>query len=154
LVLALQWPESSWVLVDSGRRRASLLETAVVALGLQARVSVVCGRAEEVGRDPSYRGQFDLVTARSFASPPVTAECGSPFLVVGGVLAVAEPPEGAGRWPAPGLALLGLEAAGRSPDPPQVQFLRQVSRCPDIYPRRVGIPAKRPLFSLVSRETC
>jgi 16S rRNA (guanine527-N7)-methyltransferase len=146
IVLALVWPDSTWVLVDSGQRRAALLETAVGALGLQARASVVWGRAEDVGREVAHRGAFDLVTARSFAAPAVTAECAAPFLAVGGTLAVTEPPEDAERWPTPGLALLGLEVLERVAGPPRVQLLRQITLCPDTYPRRVGIPAKRPLF--------
>ena len=62
-----------------------------------------------------------MVWARSFGSPPVTAECAAPFLEVGGLLVVSEPLRppvsgpsssqvpAADRWPADGLAPLGQE---------------------------------------------
>ena len=146
LILALRWPESTWMLLDSGQRRVAVLEAAVETLGLAGRVTAVCGRAEDVGREARFRGRFDLVTARSFGAPAVTAECGAPFLRVGGTLAVTEPPGDSPRWPASGLAELGLTALEPHPGPPRVQLLQQTTPCPDRYPRRVGIPAKRPLF--------
>jgi 16S rRNA (guanine527-N7)-methyltransferase len=148
LPLAVAWPDSRWVLVDAGERRVAFLGAAVAALGLEDRVSVVEGRAEELARRVDLRGRFDLVVARGFGPPAVTAECGAGFLVVGGRLVVSEPPGGrAERWPVSGLALVGLEraeafeAGGTS-----YQVLRQATPCPDRYPRRVGIPTKRPLF--------
>ena len=145
LVLALEWPASSWVLLDAGERRTVVLAEAVERLGLADRVEVVCQRAEVAGRDPRHRGGYDLVTARSFGAPAVTAECGAPLLRVGGVLAVTEPPDAHARWPAAGLELLGL-SLGPSSDSPNLQQLLAVEACPDRYPRRVGVPAKRPLF--------
>jgi len=145
LVLALHWPESRWILLDAGVRRATVLTQAVTALGLDARVGVVCARAEEAGQNPAHRGHYDLVTARSFGAPAVTAECGAPFLRVGGILAVTEPPDATSRWPVEGLATFGL-APGASSTTPNAQQLIAVSPCPDRYPRRTGVPAKRPLF--------
>ena len=49
--------------------------------------------AEAAGHDPLLRGQFDLVTARSFGRPAVTAECAAPFLRREGLLVVSEPPD-------------------------------------------------------------
>jgi 16S rRNA (guanine527-N7)-methyltransferase len=91
------------------------------------------------------------VVVRSFGPPAVTAECGAPFLRVGGLLVVSEPPAEEGkaleeRWPADGLAPLGLEPAERWTEPFTYHASRQVTPCPDRYPRRVGIPTKRPLF--------
>jgi 16S rRNA (guanine527-N7)-methyltransferase len=155
LVLAGRWPGSRVVLLDSRQRRCDFLTEAVRTLGLAARVVVECCRAEEAGHRRDLRGQFDLVTARAFGPPPVTAECGAPFLRVGGTLVVSEPPpdeaglaaaKGAERWPPDGLALLGL-AVGRSwVDRYRYQALAQVEPCPTKYPRKPGIPAKHPLF--------
>ena len=144
LVLAGIWPESRWVLVDAARRRTELLEEAIAQLGWAPRITVVHGRAEEVGRDPLHRHRHDLVTARSFGPPAVTAECGAGLLRVGGVLAVTEPPDpGAERWSVPGLASLGLELL-----PPQPGLQRMVLVRPpeDRYPRRPGVPERRPLW--------
>ena len=146
LPLALLWAETRWVLLDGSVTRASFLERAVNELQIGQRVTVVGSRAEEAARG-ELRGAFDLVVARSFAGPAVTAECGSPFLEVGGLLVVAEPPGGdPGRWDGSGLAKLGLELGATRSRPTAFQSLVQVSPCPDRYPRRVGVPAKRPLF--------
>lgn len=144
LALAGRWPDSEWYLVDAARRRARFLEEAVSRLGWDDRVTVLHGRAEDLGRIPDLRASFDLVTSRSFGPPSVAAECGAPFLRVGGLLAVTEPPGASGeRWPAEGLAILGLEALE-----PAVGLQRLRLRAPldDRFPRRAGIPAKRPLF--------
>ena len=148
LPLARHFPSWSWMLIDSGQRRAAFLRGAVDRLQLAARVTVVEARAEVVARSPQVRGQVDLVVARSFGPPPVVAECAAPLLRIGGRVVVSEPPGGApGRWPPPALAQLGL-----TPGPATVargaafQVLYQREPCPDRFPRRVGLPAKRPLF--------
>lgn len=157
LVLALDWPGASAVLLDAGERRCAFLREAVERLGLDGRVDVVRQRAEEAGRSPTLRGRFDLVVARSFGPPAVTAECAAPFLQVGGRVVVSEPPpedsaEGAAsshdavRWPPEGLAQLGLSPAAAWRHDYGYQSLVQRSPCPDRYPRRVGQVAKRPLF--------
>jgi len=147
LVLAHHWPASSWVLLDGNLRRTEWLAGAVATLGMADRVQVRCQRAEEAGRDPSLRSRFDLVTARSFGPPAVTAECAAPLLAVGGVLVVSEPPGGdPDRWPAAGLDQLGLAVDGLIVEPVAFQRLRLVVPCPSRFPRRVGVPAKRPLF--------
>lgn len=151
LVLALTWPSSNWLLVDSSSRRAGWLLSAVEYLGLAARCQVLCERAETVGRG-SHRNGADLVTARSFGPPGPTAECSAPLLRAGGQLLVAEPPGGrAGRWPSAGLGLLGLElretgTVNTASGPVTLSRLVSVAPCPQEYPRRTGIPFKRPLF--------
>ena len=150
LPLAVAWPDSRWVLVDAGERRVAFLGAAISALGLEDRVSVIEGRAEELARREDLRGRFELVVARGFGPPAVTAECAAGFLVVGGWLVVSEPPGGRPeRWPVSGLAQLGLEPMTSEAGGASYQVLRQATLCPDRYPRRVGIPAKRPLFSAV-----
>lgn len=144
LALAGLWPESRWVLVDAAQRRVRLMEDTVDALGWADRIAVVHGRAEDVGRDPRFRAAADLVTSRSFGPPAVVAECGAPFLAVGGVLAVTEPPASDGaRWPGDGLRRLGLADAGLRDG---VQLLRAIETVPEQFPRRAGLPARRPLF--------
>jgi 16S rRNA (guanine527-N7)-methyltransferase len=148
LPLALRFPETAWTLVEASVRRAEFLRVAVRDLGIAGRVGVVEERAEVVGRMPEYRATFDLVVARSFGPPAVLAECAAPLLRAGGRAGVSEPPGGApARWPALGLAPLGMapglsvQAAGAA-----YQLLRQETPCPDRWPRRVGVPGKRPLF--------
>ncbi|MGI8685353.1 MAG: 16S rRNA (guanine(527)-N(7))-methyltransferase RsmG [Acidimicrobiales bacterium] len=148
LVVAGAWPEATICLLDSNERRALFLARAAELLGMSERVIVGHARAEDAGRDGAWRGRADLVLARSFGPPAVTAECAAPLLRVQGRLIVSEPPgEPAGRWPDERLALLGLRPAGRFEQAfSRFQVLRQDALCPDAYPRRVGMPAKRPLF--------
>jgi 16S rRNA (guanine527-N7)-methyltransferase len=160
LVVAAHWPEATLVLLDAQGRRTTFLSDAVRRLGFGARVSVRQDRAEVAGRDPDLRGHFDGVLARSFGRPAVVAECAAPLLRPGGWLVVSEPPgdSPAGRpgpaadptdptrWPAEALRQLGLVPDRLLHEEFGYQLLRQVDRCPDRFPRRDGVPAKRPLF--------
>lgn len=148
LPLAVRFPTWRWILIESGVRRASFLRSAVTILDLGSRVEVVEARAEVVGRSVMYRGRCHLVVARGFGPPAVVAECGAPLLRAGGHLVVSEPPGGArSRWPAGSLAALGMtvgaEVEARAA---WYQVLHQKDPCPERYPRRVGVPRKRPLF--------
>ena len=146
LALAGLRPETRWVLLDAARRRTRLLEEIVAELGWGDRVTVIHGRAEELGRAPDHRGQYDLVTARLFGPPSVTAECAAPLLRDGGHLVVAEPPtEEPDRWPATHLPRLSLHLAERFADP-ALQILRRSGSIDDRYPRRPGVPQKHPLW--------
>jgi 16S rRNA (guanine527-N7)-methyltransferase len=143
LVVAALRPDMELVLLDARRRRTDFLERAVGRLGWTERVSVVNARAETIGRDARWRGEFDAVVARSFGSPSVTAECGAPLLRVGGQLLVSEPPgPSTDRWPADGLALVALAPDG-VPIVEGVASFTQVGPCPARFPRRRLSP---PLF--------
>lgn len=156
LVLALHWSDSRAVLLDASARRCAFLTEAAEELGFGSRVTVVRSRAEEAGRRDGLRGEFDAVVARSFGPPAVTAECAAPFLVVGGHLVVSEPPgdddEAPGgsppspRWPAEGLARVGLAPATAWTEPFHYRSFVLERPCPEEFPRRDGVPAKRPLF--------
>lgn len=145
--LALCLAGCAWMLVESAARRAEFLRRAVRELGMGDRVEVVQERAEVVGRAAS-RARCDVVVARSFGPPGVVAECAAPLLTVGGHAVISEPPGGAPeRWPAVGLAELGMKAdASLSVQGWSYQVLGQETLCPGRYPRRVGVPTKRPLF--------
>lgn len=145
LILALARPASTWVLLDANARRTAFLTEAVRRLRLEDRVEVVTGRAEEVGRRADHRSDYQLVVARSFARPAVVAECAAPFLAVGGRLVVSEPPHGGDdRWPEDGLSVLGLRRLTTRGT--RLTTLRRESPGPDRFPRRVGVPSKRPLW--------
>ena len=160
LVVATHLPQATLVLLDAQHRRTAFLSDAVRHLGLEARVSVRQQRAEAAGRDTSVRGHFDGVLARSFGRPAVVAECAAPLLKSGGWLVVSEPPadspdgppglpsdiSGAARWPAEPLSQLGLAPDRLIHEQFDYQTLRQADPCPDRFPRRDGVPAKRPLF--------
>jgi 16S rRNA (guanine527-N7)-methyltransferase len=146
LPLALAWPATRWLLLEGSTKRARFLCEAVAHLGLSDRVAVVAERAETAGHG-RLRGRCNLVVARSFGGPAVTAECAAPFLESGGLLIVAEPPGGLPeRWDPDGLSLLGLRRGDRVTGRTSYQTLIQDHPCPDRFPRRVGVPTRRPLF--------
>jgi 16S rRNA (guanine527-N7)-methyltransferase len=153
LVLFECWPSARGVLLDAQQRRCEFLARALITLDLSERVVVRCGRAEVLARDPSLRAGFDLVVARSFGPPPVTAECAVGFLQPGGELVVTEPPTPAAgedipeRWPPSGLAELGFAPAEvlRSGSTGAVR-IRLSHVVDERWPRRDGVPAKRPLW--------
>ena len=93
LVLASMWDDTEAVFIESSARRCQALEEWAGELGLAERVQVVSGRAEERAHEVGLRETFDLVTARSFGRPAVTAEIACGFLKVGALLVVSEPPE-------------------------------------------------------------
>ncbi len=109
---------------------------------------VVVARAEEAARWPELDGQFDMVTARSFGPPAVTAECAARFLKVGGVLVVSEPPTERmeERWNAGGLAKLGFKVRGRTRFGAAYEVLVKETATPVEFPRASGTPKKHPLF--------
>ena len=150
LVLASCWPDSRVVLLDSNERRTAFLAAEAAVLFSGRPVEVVRSRAEDAGREDMYRGAFELVTARSFGTPAVVAECGAPFMSEHGVLVVSEPPgdQSEARWPNRGLSELGMSAGAsvRFDDRFGYQVLRKIGETPARFPRRVGIPSKRPVF--------
>ncbi|MCB0986178.1 MAG: class I SAM-dependent methyltransferase [Microthrixaceae bacterium] len=148
VLLCEMWPSTEWVFVDSQQKRTTFLSESVEVLGQSDRVTVVTERAELVGRDPKFRGGFDLVVARSFAAPAVTAECAAPLLRPGGLLLVSDPPDGpADRWPGNRLSLAGLEPMDTVvEDGVHLSVLKRDDSAIDRLPRRVGIPSKRPLW--------
>ncbi len=151
LVLAVRWPQARGVLLESQHRRCALLETAVVRLGVEARVRVRCGRAERLARDQELRGTVDIVVARSFGRPAVTAECAVGFLKAGGRLVVSEPPEGTTsereRWPVLGLRELGLGPAVPVRSEGAGAVVMTADGPPDDrWPRGDGRPTKSPLW--------
>jgi 16S rRNA (guanine527-N7)-methyltransferase len=147
LVLATYRPELELTLLEARQRASQFLRDAVARLG-SAGVTVVEARAEEAARRAELREVFDAVVARSFGPPPVTAECAVGFLRLGGRLVVSEPPEeDAPRWPADGLDVLGFGPPVRGGGPEASFVTLEKIRSSDRWPRRVGIPAKRPLWS-------
>lgn len=147
LVLATAFPSSTWTLLDARLRSREHLDQAIDELEVEGRVSMALGRAEEYGRKPESRETFKLATARGFAKPAITAEITTSVLAVGGLLVVSEPPEDVDRWPAAQLEELGLEPANTwETKVGHYRSLVKVAPTPERYPRRVGIPEKRPLF--------
>ncbi|HXG42967.1 MAG TPA: 16S rRNA (guanine(527)-N(7))-methyltransferase RsmG [Dehalococcoidia bacterium] len=153
LPLRIVWPSLRLTLLDAERRKVEFLSRLLERLGL-GDVEVVWGRAEEVARHKGHRESYDLALARALAPLPVLAELSLPLLRVGGHLAtpkgekVRREVEEAQR----ALAECGGQVVHLAPLPlpyeaptPALLVVRKVAPTPQRYPRRPGIPAKRPL---------
>ncbi len=146
LVAAMALPFSSWLYLDVSVRRTGFLATCAESLGIADRVEIRCERAELTGQNPHYRERFDGLVARGFAGPPVTAECGAPLLQSGGLFVISEPPDQLDRWPADEISQVGLRRVAILDDGHRFFVAEKTGATPMKYPRRVGIPEKRPLF--------
>ncbi len=147
LVLLEQWGSHA-TFVDSMEKRTNFLIEVLQWDGAPENGRVVNGRAETLSRESEFEGHFDLVTARSFGPPAVTAECAVRFLALNGLLIVSEPPtdDDVGRWNPAALGQFGLRSEGRVRHGAAFQILRKIRPTPDRYPREVGTPGKHPLF--------
>ncbi len=146
-------PELRLTLIDASERHCRFLEAVVAELSLDG-VRVLHTRVEDAGRAPDLRASFDLAVARAVAPLPVLVEYALPLLRAGGLLATPKGSRAAAELEA---AAAAIEALGGSSEPsrplslpagspPQkVLFVRRTRELDDRYPRRAGIPAKRPL---------
>jgi 16S rRNA (guanine527-N7)-methyltransferase len=148
LVLALARPAMAWTLVDSVGKKADALRTFVDALRM-TNVTVVAERAELLGRGPA-REASDIVTARACAALPVLAEYALPLVRVGGSLLAWKGPISREELEA-GDAASALLGGGPTEVWPSVVaghsfvLVPKVGSTPERYPRRPGLPARRPL---------
>ena len=145
-------------LLESVGKKARFLGHIVDTIGLDS-VDVVNERAEVVARLPEHREQYDLVVARGVARLSVLAEYCLPLVSMGGKFvaykghkARAEAEEAEAALEKLGGRFERIERnveAGLEPDSiigrRAFVFVEKVEETPDKYPRRPGIPRKRPL---------
>lgn len=153
LPLKLAFPSIELHLIESVGKKTDFLEHLASRLGLDG-VAVHQGRAENLARMPELRETFDLALARGVARMSLLLEYTLPFCRVGG-RAVAHKHGGLNEELAEAehaLSELGGRFAAAHPvslegltDNRVVVSFEKIAPTPDRYPRRVGIPAKRPL---------
>lgn len=134
-------------MIESTTKKVRFLEETLGALGL--RGLAISERAEVAGHDPTLRGQFASGTARAVSSAPTVLELVLPFLATGGVAAFQrggfEPGE---RNAAEDAALvLGARLDEEIPldGERRILIVRKLAETNIRFPRRIGIPEKRPL---------
>lgn len=146
-------PGIQLVLVESNQKRADFLRLTADDLAL-TDVEVISARVEDAGRAPALRASFDLVTARALAAMPVLVEYALPLLREGGIFAAPKGSRALDELAEAGPALAALGGVTLDPvalpvapgSPPQtVLLVRREGDLDDRYPRRAGIPSKRPL---------
>ena len=150
--LSIMLPEVRFILLDAQEKRVRFLESVIEALGLNAEA--VHLRAEDAARRAELREACDLAVARAVAPLNVLCEYMMPFLREGGwMLALKGPNLDAELEEArPAIALLGggdarvqrLPLPGRDWDH-RAAWIQKAAPTPDKYPRRAGLPEKKPL---------
>jgi 16S rRNA (guanine527-N7)-methyltransferase len=151
--LKLLYPDIQLTLVDSVAKKTAFLSNVVQELGLGG-VTVLTDRAEALGQMDTHREQYDWAFARAVAGLPVLAEYLLPLVKVGGAMlaqkgetALKELDEAKNA-----ISVLGGKALSpievRLPATPEKRYLVVIEKTiptPAQYPRRVGIPSKRPI---------
>ncbi len=153
LPIAIALPDLAVVLLESSSRRGVFLRETIEALDI-ANVRVALARAEDAGRDPTHREQYDLAVSRAVLPASPALELCAPLVRVGGLSVLYKTADQAAALTQsdPAAAALGASAGAsveyRLPGLRQNRVLavyEKVSPTPSRYPRRSGVPAKRPL---------
>jgi 16S rRNA (guanine527-N7)-methyltransferase len=151
--LKIAAPGIRLTLVESTRKKADFCRHLAGHLQLRG-VSVLNARAEEVGRDPEHREQYGWAIGRAVADLSILAEYLLPLVQIGGH-ALAQ--KGAGGPVEAQSASKALHLLGGTvekivsvelPGIAECRYLiviRKTAATPTQYPRRTGIPSKRPL---------
>ena len=146
-------PSLRVTLVEATRKKADFLRGLEETLGL-CGVEVRTCRAETLGQDPVAREAFDVVTARGVARLNALAELTLPLCRVGGVVVASKGADAEAEAVEAETAVRALGGALREVrwvDVPGLDrrhalvVLDKVASTPDRYPRRPGVPGKRPL---------
>lgn len=151
--LKIIYPHLSVTIVDSLNKRITFLNHLASELKLE-KVAFVHARAEEFGRNPKYREQFDVVTARAVARLSVLSELCLPLAKQGGLFvsmkgaAASEELKDAAR----AVKLLGAVLLDQHEFLlPEEQSDRHIfvfekkKQTPKKYPRKPGVPNKTPI---------
>ena len=153
LPLKLVFPEMHLSMLDSVGKKTSFLEHMVETLGLED-VDIYNGRAEDLAMRPELRESFDVVVSRGVARMRVLMEYTLPYCRVGGIVVTLKK---GGIEPEVSDALHAMDVlAGRIremcgvtvdglDDGRVLVVVDKVKPTPAKFPRRPGLPAKRPL---------
>lgn len=153
--LKIAFPEMKILLLDSLNKRLVFLNEVIEELGLE-NIETIHGRAEDFGKDQKYREQFDLCLSRAVANLSTLSELCLPFVKRGGYFIsyksgqVDEEVQDAKR----AIQLLGgkntrLEkfALPNSDISRSFVVISKAISTPDNFPRKPGIPAKKPILN-------
>ena len=134
-------------LIESVVKKTVFLKAALADLGLSGRV--IPERAEHVAQDPEFRERFQSGTARAVSSPSTVAELLVPFLALGGraILQRGAFPQSERDALADAAMMLGARVSEEREleGDRRIVLLEKTEPTPQRFPRRAGIPEKRPL---------
>ena len=153
LPLKILFPDIRLVLLEATAKKVAFLHHLAQKLGLN-NVEIVTGRAEDIAHQVQYRERFDIVLSRAVASLPTLVELTLPFCTIGGSFIAQK--KGAIDLEisraTKAISLLGgnLRQVQKIDleeftDERWLIIIDKVSPTLELYPRRPGIPAKRPL---------
>jgi 16S rRNA (guanine527-N7)-methyltransferase len=146
-------PNLRLTLLEATGKKVTFLRHVVEKLGLE-QVQVIHGRAEELAHDPEHRERYAMVLARAVAKLPTLAEYCLPFCEIGGRFVAQKGPEVEEEAESAVSAFAELGGRLREvkvihiPELDQRRTLVAVDKeraTPKRYPRRPGVPSKRPL---------
>ncbi len=153
LPLKILFPQMQLTLVESVAKKTDFLLTVAADLGFDD-VAVVVERAETLGQSPAHRERYDWAAARGVAEMRVLAEYLLPLCRVGGQMLAQK---GSGAMAETAVAAQAIETLGGGtphftpvhlPGREESHYLvviPKVAATPSAYPRRPGMPGKRPL---------
>ncbi|TDP96005.1 16S rRNA (guanine527-N7)-methyltransferase [Halanaerobium saccharolyticum] len=153
MVLKLFLPGDSFYLLDSSAKKVNFLNQLSYKLGLKG-IDATHGRAEDLAQIGEWRSSFDYVCSRAVASLNILLEYAVPFLKIGGLAYLYKGPEYEEEIEAAQAALKTLGAEVEEIielDVPGLEaeryliVVKKTAKTPEKYPRRAGIPKKRPL---------
>lgn len=152
--LRILYPEMRLTLVDSVGKKVDFCQLAANTLHLKG-TKALKARSEELGMDKLHREKYDAAVARAVAGLPVLSEYLLPLVKVGGVMLAQKGESGPEECKAAAYAIRKL--GGGDPvltgiDLPEVEGKRWLIRVPKVkatpqgFPRRTGLPLKKPLL--------
>lgn len=139
--------------LDSSQKKVKFLQNLCSKLGF-TNVEAIHGRAEDLGRTPQFREKFSVVVARAVARLDILAELCLPFVAIGGEFLAQKGPEAGAELELSNhaIALLGgrVEKVEKIILPQdkgerQLILVKKIKNSPERFPRRSGIPEKKPL---------
>lgn len=152
LPMKILYPQLDVTIIDSLNKRINFLQLLAQELDLDD-VHFYHGRAEDFAQDKKFRAQYDFVTARAVARMQVLSELTIPYLKVGGKLLALKasnaPEELLEAKNALNLLFSKVEDnlsyALPNGDPRYITVVEKKKETPNKYPRKAGMPNKRPL---------
>ncbi len=152
LPMKILYPQLDVTIIDSLNKRINFLQLLAQELDLDD-VHFYHGRAEDLAQDKNFRAQYDFVTARAVARMQVLSELTIPYLKVGGKLLALKasnaPEELLEAKTALNLLFSKVEDnlsyALPNGDPRYITVVEKKKETPNKYPRKAGMPNKRPL---------
>ena len=149
--LKIAFPQLKIVLADSLKKRILFLDEVIEKIGLKG-IETVHARAEEMGRNPIFREQFDLCVSRAVANLSSLSEYCLPFVKVGGRFVSYK---SGGIDAEAGLAQNAVSILGGRIEKidkfdlcgqkRSFVVIRKQKKTPKGYPRKAGTPARSPL---------